>query len=192
MLTGPILLTSCPCDLSSSNTASGHVRFDVQLVETGGVRPERSVEVQRLHAGPSERVVEVRIPLRPELHDVQERLEDGLLLVVAAGRADRHERLAVAQHDARRQRVARAGPRPQLAGACLSSQNDSPRTLMAIPVLPRIDRGRNPRAARRAVEDVAVAIDHRDVRRVLDDAGGELGVRRGGCPGWPSAMLATQ
>ena len=112
----PILLTSWPRDLQILEHGVGNVGLDVQLVEPRRVRPERSVEMQRLDARPLERRVKVRVPFRPELDDVQECLEDGLLLVVAAGRADRHERLAVAQHDAGRQRIAGPRPRPQLRG----------------------------------------------------------------------------
>ena len=65
-----------------------HIGFDIQLVEACRMRPERSVEVQRLDARPLERLVQVRIPVVPELDDAQERLQDRLLLVVAAGRAD--------------------------------------------------------------------------------------------------------
>ena len=63
-----------------------------------------------------------------------------------------------------------------VAARVLSSQNASPRTLIGMPVLPRTTAARNPGAARRAVEDVAVLVDHRNVRRVLRDAAQELGV----------------
>src|SRR5438093_10239433 len=60
--------------------------FEVEIVEAGAVRPERAVKVQGLHPRPLERLVQVRIPGRPEFYDVEERLNDGLVLVVAAGR----------------------------------------------------------------------------------------------------------
>src|SRR5207249_6264549 len=66
-------------------------RFDVQTIESRIVWPERSEEVKRLHARPLERVMEVRIPVVPELDDVQECLQDCLILIVATGRTDRHE-----------------------------------------------------------------------------------------------------
>src|SRR2546425_5927643 len=93
--------------------------FNIQLVEAGRVRPERAEEVQRLHPRPLERRVQIRIPVGPEFHDVEECLQDGLVLIVPSRRADRHERFAVPEDDAWRQRVARPGPRPQLCGACL-------------------------------------------------------------------------
>src|SRR5579883_2338956 len=90
--------------------------LDVHFVEPRRVRPERSEEVQRLHAGPFKGLVEVRIPVRPELDDIEECLEYRLVLVVAPGRAERHQRLPVLQNDARCERVARARPRPELRG----------------------------------------------------------------------------
>src|SRR5258706_1490866 len=69
----------------------GHAGFDVQLVESRVVRPERAVEVQRLHPRPFESLMQIREPIGPELDDIQERLKDGLVLVVAARRADGHE-----------------------------------------------------------------------------------------------------
>jgi len=53
------------------------------------VRPEGSEEMQRLHARRLERFVQVRIPIVPKLHDVQERLQNRLILIVATGRTDR-------------------------------------------------------------------------------------------------------
>src|SRR6516225_6893737 len=94
--------------------------------------------MQRLDARPFECRVQVRIPVRPELDRREERLDDRLLLVIAAGAANRHEGLAITQDDAGRERIARARPRPQLAARLLSSQNCSPRTLMPMPVLPRM------------------------------------------------------
>src|SRR5689334_20908639 len=93
-----------------------HVRFHIELVEARRMRPERSVEMQRLYARPSERLVQIRIPLGPEFHDVQEGLKDRLLLVVAARRAEGQKRLALAEHDRRRQGITRTRSRPELSG----------------------------------------------------------------------------
>ena len=84
MLDGAILLTSWPRAFRSSKTASGDLDSTLSLLKPRWVRPERSVEVQRLHARPLERLVQVRVPVRPELDDVEERLQDRLFLVVAA------------------------------------------------------------------------------------------------------------
>src|ERR1700680_3192321 len=64
----------------------GNLRLDIELVEAAVMRPERTVEVQRLDARPFERLMQVRIPVGPELYDVQECLDDRLLLIVASGR----------------------------------------------------------------------------------------------------------
>jgi len=42
--------------------------------------PERTVEMQRLEAGPLERLVQVRVPVGPELNNGEECLQDGLVL----------------------------------------------------------------------------------------------------------------
>jgi len=60
----------------------------VQAVEARGVRPERAVEVLRLRPRAFEGDVEVGVPVVPKLQDAQERLENRLVLVVAAWRAD--------------------------------------------------------------------------------------------------------
>src|SRR5215510_9516003 len=96
-----------------------NIGLKVEAVEPRIVRPERAVEMQRLDPRPFECLVQVRVPGGPELHDVEKCLQDGLVLVVAAGRTDRHEGLAVAKHDARRQRIPWSRPRAQLGGAGL-------------------------------------------------------------------------
>src|SRR5690349_19135163 len=100
-----------PAQLQLVDDRGRNRRLDVHPVEAGIVRPHRSIEMHRLHAWPREGGMEVWIPVVPELDDIEERLQDRLLLVVAAGSADRHERLAVLENQARRQRVARPRPR---------------------------------------------------------------------------------
>src|SRR5262249_43718103 len=78
-----------------------------------------AVEVERLRRGPLERLVQVRVPRGPDLYNIEKCLQDRLVLVVAAGRADSHEGRPVAQHDAGRERIARPRPRAQLGGAGL-------------------------------------------------------------------------
>src|SRR5207249_317061 len=92
----------------------GDRSFDVQSIESRIVRPEGSEEVQRLHARPLECFVQVRVPVVPKLHDIQERRQDRLILIVAAGCTNRHKRLSIPQHDARSKRVCRTGARTQL------------------------------------------------------------------------------
>src|SRR6266478_7054251 len=123
--------------------------------------------MQRLDARPFERLVEVRIPVGPELYDVEKRLQDRLVLVVASGRADRHEGRAVAQHDAWRQRVARPRPRAQLGGAGFVEPELLAAHAHADPRLAEDDGPADPAAAGRRVEDVAVAVDNGDVGGVL-------------------------
>ena len=88
MPNGRSRLTSWPRALQLVVDRVRNRRLDIQLVEARRVRPERSVEVQRLHARPLERGMQVRIPVVPELDDAEERLQDRLILVVAARRAD--------------------------------------------------------------------------------------------------------
>jgi hypothetical protein len=72
------------------------------------VRPERIGEASRGDA----RGLDSLLRRHAVGRDVEEHLEHGLLLDVAAGRAERHERAAVAEHHGRRGRE----PRP-LAGS---------------------------------------------------------------------------
>src|SRR5262249_55856884 len=64
--------------------------FHVQFVESRRVRPERSVEVQRLDPRPLESGVQVRIPVAPEVDNAEKHLKNRLSLIVAARRADAH------------------------------------------------------------------------------------------------------
>src|SRR5882762_4812153 len=154
----------------------GDSGFDVQLVEARIMRPERAVEVQRLHPRPFEGLVQIGEPIGPELDDVEERLKDGLVLVVAARRADGHEGLTVLQDDAGRERVARAGARTQLRGA----RSVEPELLAphahADAGVAENDGAADPAAARGRVEDVAVLVDDGDMGRVLDRARDRLGI----------------
>ena len=56
--------------------------LDPKAVEAERVRPERAVQMERLNTGSFDRRVQVRIPVVPELDDVQKGLDDRLLLVV--------------------------------------------------------------------------------------------------------------
>ena len=178
MPNGRSRLTSCPRSRSSLYTASGNRRLDVEFVEARTVRPERAVEVQRLHARALERAVQVRIPVVPELDDAQERLEDRLLLIVAARRADAHHRHVALEDDARCQRVARAGAGAELVRPRLVEPELLAADAHADAGVAEDDGAVDPAAARRHIEDVAVLVDHRDVRRVLHDAGGIQSERR--------------
>src|SRR5262249_49451709 len=134
--------------------------------------------MQRLNARPLKRFVQVRIPVIPKLHNVQESLKYRLILIVSTRCAQGHERLTVCQYDAWGQRVARARSRPQLRGACgiepelLTSHTHSD-TCIA-----KNDGAANPATTRSAVEDVACAIDNCDMRRVLDRASNRFRVGR--------------
>src|SRR5688500_12905714 len=70
-----------------------------------------------LQSRPLECRVEVRVPLVAELDDVEEGLQHGLFLIVAAGSAECEIGLSIAQHDAWRERIPRTRARPQLGGA---------------------------------------------------------------------------
>ena len=124
--------------------------------------------------------MQVRVPLRPELDDVQQALKNGLFLVVAPGCADRHERLAVLQHDARRQRVARPRARTQLGRARLVEPERLSANAHHDARGSEDDGRREPGTARCAVEHIAVAVDDRNMRRVLDDPGGGIVIARHG------------
>src|ERR1700685_2180591 len=104
--------------------------------------------MQRLDARPFECRVQVRVPVGPELDRREERLDDRLLLVIAAGAADRHEGLAITQHDAGRERIARARPRPQLRGAALVEPELLAAHAHADAGIAENDRAADPTAAR--------------------------------------------
>src|SRR4029453_18140659 len=70
--------------------------------------------MQCLYTGPFERGMQVRIPVVPELHHTQERLQDRLILVITTRRAERHHRRVTLEDQTRRQRVARARVRANL------------------------------------------------------------------------------
>ena len=68
-------------------TPSDTVRLHIECINANVMGPERTVEMQRLEAGPLESLVQVRVPVGPELNNGEEGLQDGLVLVVAARRA---------------------------------------------------------------------------------------------------------
>src|ERR1041384_8519678 len=80
------------------------------------MRPEGCEEVGRLKPRPFECLVQIGIPCRPEFDDIEECLQNRLVLIVAAGRSQRHERLAVLQNNAWRQCVTRSSAWMQLRG----------------------------------------------------------------------------
>ena len=98
----------CPRAFSSSMTAAGQRRLDFEHARLRAVVVERADRMQRVDA----RRLDRRLHVHAEVDDVQQHEQDLLVLAVAARRADREERLAVLQHDGRRQR----GPRPLAAG----------------------------------------------------------------------------
>src|SRR5258706_11838902 len=133
--------------------------------------PERTVEMQRLEAGPLESLVQVRVPVGPELNNGEECLQDCLVLVVTTRGTQRHERLAVTAHDTWCQRVARARTWPQLCSARLVEPKLLAADAHANASVTEDDSTGNPAAARRAIEDVAGPIDDCDVGSVLYRAG---------------------
>src|SRR5262245_5018718 len=150
------------------------------------MRPERSEEVLRLDARTLEGAVQVGIPRVPELDRAQERLENGLLLVVTAGTAKREQRRAVLEDEARRQRVARTRMRPDLVGPRRVEEELLTAHAHADTGIAQDAAARDPAAARRGIEYVAVLVYNRDMCRVLADAGRveterrlDVGERRG-------------
>src|SRR5262249_16379482 len=133
----------------------------------GIVRPERTVEVQSLDSRPLKSLVQVGVPIRPELHHIEEGLDDSLLLVIATWRPDGHERLAIPQHDTRCQRVSWPGAWPKLRGARLVEPKLLAANTHSDARVAKDDRTSDPATARRAVEDVAVLVDDGDVGCVL-------------------------
>ncbi len=112
--------------------------LDSQPVEAGGVWPERTVEMLGLRSRPLECGMQIRIPVIPELYNAEKSLQYCLLLIVASRSPQSHHgssflktRVGVS--------VYRGRARGRIWFArVLSSQNCSPRTLMPIPVSPRI------------------------------------------------------
>ncbi len=103
------------------------------------------------------------------------------------GDADRHEGLAVAQHDARRERVARSRARPQLRRARLVEPELLAAHAHADPGIAEDHGAADPAAARRRVEDVAVLIDDGDVGGVLVGTWRTGSGSGTGPPGWPAS-----
>src|SRR5262249_36228738 len=136
-----------------------NIGLKIEPVEARIVWPERAEEMQRLDPRPLERLVQVRVPVGPELHHIEKRLQDSLALVVAAWRADRHEGLTVPQHNAWRQRVARPRPRAQLGGAGFVEPELLAAYAHADPGVAEDHSAADPAAARCRVEDVAIAVD---------------------------------
>src|SRR6266540_4575125 len=134
------------------------------------LRPERAVEVQRLHTRPLECRVKIRIPRVPELDGAQERLENRLILVVAAGSADGHHRLIAFEHETRRERIAGASAWAQLIRSRLVQPELLAADAHADAGLAENDRAVDPATAWRDVEDVAVFVDDGDMSRVLHHA----------------------
>ena len=96
----------------------GRARVDFDL---GGTNDDEATAV---HAGrPAHRGDGIGRVDRPEAQaepdqgdEAEERLQDRLILVVATGRPEAHQRRVAPEDDARRQRVARTRTRPQLIG----------------------------------------------------------------------------
>jgi hypothetical protein len=86
--------------------------LDLDLVEVDVARIERARHVVGVEVRGVDRLLEVAA----EVEMAEQRVELPLVLHVAAGRADRHVGLAVAEHQSRRQRRARALPRLERVG----------------------------------------------------------------------------
>ena len=120
MAYGPSTFSLCPRAVSASRTAAG-TRFSIsQHARLARVVVERAERVQRVDARRLDRLLDVLAE-----HDhLQQHVQDLLILAVAARRADREERLAVLQHDRRRQR----GARPLAADEHVRAEPDRDRT----------------------------------------------------------------
>ena len=137
--------------------------------------------MQCLDPRPFKGFVQVGIPSRPKLDNIEEGLQNRLVLIVAARCAQGHERLSVLQYDARRQGVPRARSGTQLRGAFRIQPELFTADAHADASVTQNHGAGNPAAARRAVEDVAVLVDDGDVGGVLDAAIHHLrDVNRGG------------
>src|SRR5689334_21134652 len=112
--------------------------------------------MHRLHARPGKCRMKVRIPVVPELDDVEERLQNGLLLIVAPRSADCHERLAVFQDKTGRQGVARARAGFHVVRALLLEEELLATAAHLDSRVAKDDASAYPSAARRRVEHVAV------------------------------------
>jgi hypothetical protein len=150
----------------------GHVGLDRKLIEARRVRPERPVEVTGLHTGPFEGGVQVRVPVVPEIDHAQEGLEDGLVLIIAAGRAEGHDRHIAAENHAGCERVAWAGVRADLVGPGLIQPELFAAHAHADAGVAQDHGAGNPAATGGGVEEIAVLIDNGHVGSVLRYAGG--------------------
>ena len=192
--TGGTLRTSWPRAFSSSMTSAAHACLDIEPVQLDAVRPERAEEVKRLHPRQLERRVQVRIPLVAGT-----RRRSG---TPGGSSAPGCRRPACRSRGTARRRAARcwASACSAAASAAAAARRASCRARTArrastapTPVLPAITPPRDPAAARRRVEHVAVLVDDRDVRRVLQAR--IVGVRRqlaaGGVGRGPRSRTAT-
>src|SRR5690348_10834267 len=144
--------------------------FNCKLVEAWTVRPERAVEMRRLHARALERLVQVRVPVAPEFDDAEKRLQNGLLLIVPAWGSKRHHRRVALEDETRRQRVPWSRARANLIRAGLVEPELLAAHAHADAGVAENHGAGDPAAARRGIEEIAVAVDDRDVRGVLGDA----------------------
>ncbi len=97
---------------------------------------------------------------------VEQHLQQRLILIVPAGRAQNHEWLAFFENQRRRQSDARTFARRDHVGTARISQRRL-QTLAHQNARVARHHGRQPRAARRRAEHVAVFVDHIDAGRVI-------------------------
>ena len=103
--------------------------------------------------------------------EVQQHVQDLLILAVAAGRADGEERFAVLQHHRRRERRPRPLPPTSTFGLPDRDRTPASGSTAALPCRRRRSAAEQPSGARRRAEQVAVAVDDVDARRVAVSSG---------------------
>ena len=166
--------------------------LDLQQARARALDGERTMEMLRVDA----RGLDGLLDGKAVDEDVQQHHQNLLILIVAAGRADRQERLAVPQHDSRRQGGARSFPTDQNIGTVRVQIKDRHAVAERHARIARhIGAAQQPAGTRGATEQIALLVDHFDgggvggggsgssssnVLNVQDDSDGGVGEEGGG------------
>ena len=163
----PISLTACPSVRSSARVALGNAGLDVELAGPVGARIERVHE----RLGREARRLDGLLGIHAEDEQVEDDLQIGLGLVVAAGAADGRGRHAVLADQIAHQRGARPLAGQQAVGMTVLEHEHLAARAERAAQLRRERRLPEHAAARRQADHVAVAIDGGDVGGAVGAAG---------------------
>src|SRR5262245_33831892 len=116
--------------------------------------------------------MQVRIPVIPEVDDAEKGLQNRLVLIVAARRADSHHRGITLEDETRRQRVTRLRSWPDLG--CASRFEPELLTADTHPDsgIFKDDGAIDPSSTWSDIENISIFIDDGHVRRVFRNSGG--------------------